>query len=100
MKQLSKSKLIAFRQCPKRLWLEVHAPELRNDTASWTPWPPFESGNFLKREMLERTELGVSPDSEETNSHLSQHHSVSRAEPGNLASDNYTYTLIMHIFRT
>jgi len=27
--RLSKSKLIAFRQCPKRLWLEVHRPELR-----------------------------------------------------------------------
>lgn len=29
MRTLSKSKLIAFRQCPKRLWLEVHRPELR-----------------------------------------------------------------------
>lgn len=30
---LSKSKLVAFRQCPKRLWLEVHRPELREDSA-------------------------------------------------------------------
>ena len=30
---LSKSKLIAFRQCPKRLWLEVHHPDLREDSA-------------------------------------------------------------------
>ena len=29
---LSKSKLIAFRQCPKRLWLEIHHPERRADT--------------------------------------------------------------------
>ena len=29
MRTLSKSKLIAFRQCPKRLWLEVHRPELK-----------------------------------------------------------------------
>ena len=29
MIRLSKSKLIAFRQCPKRLWLEVHRAELR-----------------------------------------------------------------------
>ncbi len=29
---LSKSKLVAFRQCPKRLWLEVHQPELRQDS--------------------------------------------------------------------
>ena len=31
---LSKSKIIAFRQCPKRLWLEVHRKELRDDTGS------------------------------------------------------------------
>lgn len=28
--RLSKSKLLAFLQCPKRLWLEVHKPELRD----------------------------------------------------------------------
>lgn len=30
---LSKSKILAYRQCPKRLWLEIHHPELREDTA-------------------------------------------------------------------
>jgi len=34
MRQLSKSKLIAFRQCPKRLWLELHKPELKDDSGS------------------------------------------------------------------
>ncbi len=34
MRNLSKSKIIAFRQCPKRLWLEIHKPELRDDAAS------------------------------------------------------------------
>lgn len=34
MRRLSKSKLIAFRQCPKRLWLELHKPELRDDSGS------------------------------------------------------------------
>jgi hypothetical protein len=34
MRNLSKSKIIAFRQCPKRLWLEIHKPELRDDSAS------------------------------------------------------------------
>ena len=33
MRTLSKSKLIAHRQCPKRLWLELHRPELREDSA-------------------------------------------------------------------
>lgn len=42
MRQLSKSKLIAFRQCPKRLWLELHRPELRDDSASETV---FRVGN-------------------------------------------------------
>jgi hypothetical protein len=28
---LSKSKLLAFRQCERRLWLELHRPELRQD---------------------------------------------------------------------
>ena len=32
MRTLSKSKLLAFRQCPKRLWLEVHHPDYRVDS--------------------------------------------------------------------
>ena len=28
MRLLSKSKIISFRQCPKKLWLEIHHPEL------------------------------------------------------------------------
>ena len=30
---LSKSKLLALRQCPKRLWLEIHRPHLREQSA-------------------------------------------------------------------
>lgn len=33
MRLLSKSKIIAFRQCAKRLWLEIHRPDLREDSA-------------------------------------------------------------------
>ncbi len=32
MRHFSKSKLTAFRQCPKRLWLEIHRPDLREDS--------------------------------------------------------------------
>lgn len=32
MRTLSKSRLLAFRQCPKRLWLEIHHPEHRIDS--------------------------------------------------------------------
>ncbi|NMG31760.1 DUF2779 domain-containing protein [Aromatoleum evansii] len=34
MRALSKSKLLAYLQCPKRLWLELHRPELREDSAA------------------------------------------------------------------
>ncbi|MEO6986967.1 MAG: DUF2779 domain-containing protein [Paralcaligenes sp.] len=34
MRTLSKSKLIAFRQCPKRLWLELHHPDLSEYSAA------------------------------------------------------------------
>ncbi|MEI7774753.1 MAG: DUF2779 domain-containing protein [Verrucomicrobiota bacterium] len=33
MSPLSKSKLISYRQCPKRLWLEIHRPDLREISA-------------------------------------------------------------------
>lgn len=32
MRTLSKSKILAFRQCPKRLWLEVYHSDLRKDS--------------------------------------------------------------------
>jgi predicted RecB family nuclease len=32
MRTFSKSKLIALRQCPRRFWLEVHRPDLRQDS--------------------------------------------------------------------
>ena len=34
MRTFSKSKLMALRQCPKRLWLEIHRPDLREDSAA------------------------------------------------------------------
>lgn len=33
MRTLSKSKIMAFRQCPRRVWLEVHRPDLKADSA-------------------------------------------------------------------
>jgi len=34
MRTLSKSKIMAFRQCPRRVWLEVHRPDLKADSAA------------------------------------------------------------------
>src|SRR5688500_9528635 len=45
MRALSKSKLMAYRQCAKRLWLEVHRPELRQDSASTQM--SFHVGNII-----------------------------------------------------
>lgn len=43
MRPLSKSKLMAYRQCPKRVWLEVHHSDLRVDTAA--SQKNFETGH-------------------------------------------------------
>ena len=34
MRTFSKSKLLALRQCPKRMWLEIHRPDLREESAA------------------------------------------------------------------
>ena len=34
MRTFSKSKLLALRQCAKRMWLEIHRPDLREDSAA------------------------------------------------------------------
>lgn len=34
MRTLSKTRLLAYRQCPKRLWLEIHHPEHRADSTA------------------------------------------------------------------
>jgi hypothetical protein len=66
MRRLSKSKLIAHRQCPKRLWLELHRPELRDDSGAEAVfrignevgevarkiYDPEGSGSFVDREEL------------------------------------------------
>jgi len=48
---LSKSKLMAYRQCHKRLWLEVHLPGLREDsiTAQARFQTGYQVGDIAKR---------------------------------------------------
>ena len=72
MKKLSKSKLLAYRQCPRRLWLEIHQPKLREDSASTEAsyetghtvgdiarqiYDPEGVGDFLDIEELEFADL-------------------------------------------
>lgn len=47
MRTLSKTRLLAYRQCPKRLWLEIHCPELRQDSA--TTQAGFDAGHEVGR---------------------------------------------------
>lgn len=60
MRNLSKSKLIAWRQCPKRLWLEIHRPALREDSAATQT--SFAVGNTvgdIARQLYDPTGNGV-----------------------------------------
>ncbi len=45
MTVLSKSKILAFKQCPKRLWLEVHARDKREDSKATRA--RFDTGNEI-----------------------------------------------------
>src|SRR4051794_588218 len=45
MRILSKTKLLAFRQCPKRLWLEIHQPTSKQDSRSTQA--SFRIGNSI-----------------------------------------------------
>lgn len=55
MQNLSKSKLLAFRQCPKRLWLEVNRPNVREDTS-------VTEASFQSREVGEIARQLFDPD--------------------------------------
>jgi hypothetical protein len=60
MSNLSKSKLLAFRQCPKRLWLEIHKPELKEDSAATTA--AFRNGNQVgevARQIYDPAGIGI-----------------------------------------
>jgi hypothetical protein len=66
MQNLSKSKLLAFRQCPKRLWLEVHRPDLRMDTPDVQA--RFRIGHEvgeIARRLYDPTGTGVEIDAQE-----------------------------------
>lgn len=60
MRKLSKSKLLSYRQCPKKLWLEAHHPELKTEPAGVAA--SFVAGNAVgavARRLYDPTESGV-----------------------------------------
>jgi hypothetical protein len=64
MFNLSISQIIAYRQCPKRLWLELHRPELKGDAGSQAPLPSprgSEVGRVAQR-IFDPKGLGINVD--------------------------------------
>lgn len=58
--RLSKSKLLAFRQCERRLWLELHYPELRqDDDASTSAFAVGHQVGDLARGLYDPDGIGV-----------------------------------------
>lgn len=76
MRTLSKSRLLAYRQCPKRLWLEIHHPEYRTDSAATRA--SFATGHQvgdIARHLYDPQGKGVllDPKAEGRLDHLLQH---------------------------
>ena len=65
MRNLSKSKIIAYRQCPKRLWLEIHKPELRDDSASEMVFQIGNQVGEVARSIYDPQQTGVTIDIDE-----------------------------------
>lgn len=58
MRSLSKSKIISYRQCPKRLWLEIHKPELKDDSASEVVFAIGNQVGDIAREIYDQQKTG------------------------------------------
>lgn len=59
MRSFSKSKLLAYRQCPKRLWLEIHKPELRDDSGAAMAFGIGNQVGDVARSLYDRDGTGV-----------------------------------------
>ncbi len=62
MHNFSKSKILAFRQCPKRLWLEIHQPDLRDDSASAAVFAIGNQVGEIARRLFDPDQTGVTLD--------------------------------------
>jgi CRISPR/Cas system-associated exonuclease Cas4 (RecB family) len=65
MRHLSKSKIIAYRQCPKRLWLEVHRRELRDDSGAQAVFAIGHEVGDVARQVYDENGNGVFLDLDE-----------------------------------
>jgi len=62
MRNLSKSKILAYRQCPKRLWLEIHKPELRDDSGSEAVFAIGNQVGEIARKIYDPENRGITID--------------------------------------
>ena len=62
MRNLSKSKIIAYRQCPKRLWLEIHKPDLRDDSGSEVVFAIGHQVGEIARKIYDPENTGITID--------------------------------------
>jgi len=65
MRNLSKSKIIAYRQCPKRLWLEIHKPKLSDDSRSEAVFAIRNQVGEIARKLYDPETAGITIDIEE-----------------------------------
>ncbi len=59
MRHLSKSKILACRQCHKRLWLEIHQPELRDDSAAAAAFAIGHQVGDVARQLYDPQGIGT-----------------------------------------
>lgn len=62
MRNLSKSKILAYRQCSKRLWLEIQQPDLRDDSASAAVFAIGNQVGEIARQLFDPDRTGVTID--------------------------------------
>jgi len=65
MRKLSKSKILAYRQCPRRLWLELHRPELKDDSAAEAVFAIGNEVGGVARQVYDENGEGVFLDLDE-----------------------------------
>ncbi len=75
---LSKSRIISHRQCPKRLWLQIHRPELLDDSANQASFAVGNTVGALARDMIPE---GVLIDAEDLREALRQTSKELAAKP-------------------
>lgn len=75
---LSKSRIISHRQCPKRLWLQIHRPELLDDSANQASFAVGNTVGTLARDMIPE---GVLIDAEDLREALRQTRQALASKP-------------------